>query len=277
MAFWLGVVAAAAVPTSMQPADPLESVGLAAVRLQETEYGTGRFRPTNQDELYASIFTLWNVLDATMRTHDPKRYQAGYVREIQLRKMMQLVSRPTIKNYCEIGMNGGHATAAMLTANPDLVAHVFDMLDFNYSKPVAAFLSTVFGERFVLHSGNTHAVLRGWARSFSRRCDLMFIDGDHSRAGAKQDMLEMAVAAAPGAALVVDDLATGPGEALTELASAEAPLLTVPEQYGPYAPNSTHNPCLRTQAGPLCIAWGFAVARYRDYTRLPAPKPSVEP
>jgi len=270
------VAAVLGVPAPLHPpADPLATVGLSTVRLSELPFGSLRFQPVTPEELYSSIFTLWNVLDAIGISHND-RFQVGAIREVQLRKMVTIVSRPNVRQYCEIGMNGGHSVAAMLSTNPDLTAHVWDLLDSNHSRPVAQLLSSLFGDRFMLHAGDTHQRLRPWARSFSRRCDMIFIDGDHTFAGARQDIQEMAIAAAPGAPLVVDDLAMEPGEALLDLAKSSAPLLSVPEQYGPYPANSSHNPCLRTLSGPLCIRWGFAVARYRDYSQPPAKGPSVE-
>ena len=40
--------------------------------------------------------------------------------------MVDLVRRPEVKTYCEIGMNGGHSTVAMLEANAQLVVHSFE-------------------------------------------------------------------------------------------------------------------------------------------------------
>ena len=48
--------------------------------------------------------------------------------ELQLRRMIQLVRDPSVKTYCEIGVNGGHSAAAMLLANPELVVHGFDLM-----------------------------------------------------------------------------------------------------------------------------------------------------
>ena len=47
----------------------------------------------------------------------------------------------------------------MLLANPTMVAHSFDEGIQPYSTEVFNTLSLYFGERFVLHRGNSHALL----------------------------------------------------------------------------------------------------------------------
>ena len=104
--------------------------------------GALRFVPKNDTELYSSIFTLWNILDRQMFHYDAKyNYQTGYTRELQLRRMVDLVREDHVNTYCEIGMNGGHSVSAMLEANPKITVHVFDTMQFNYSHPIANILS----------------------------------------------------------------------------------------------------------------------------------------
>jgi hypothetical protein len=79
-------------------------------------------------------------------------WQTGYVREVQVRRMVQLVREPNVRHYCEVGMNGGHSVAAMLLANPAAHAHVFDIMKLKYSWTVAELLSIAFRERFNLAS-----------------------------------------------------------------------------------------------------------------------------
>ena len=129
--------------------------------------GVRHFVPQDTGQLYSAIFTWWNVLDGLMYHHAPRyRWQAGYIRVNQMERMIDLIRRPGVKSYCELGMNGGHSVAAMLQANPEITAHVFDIMMFNYSLPAATLLQAAFGERFVLHAGNTRLTVRPWAKSF---------------------------------------------------------------------------------------------------------------
>ena len=56
-------------------------------------------------------------------------------------------------HYCEVGMNGGHSVVSMLLAHPNLTAHVFDPLEYDYSAPVVTLLTNSFQERFVITKG----------------------------------------------------------------------------------------------------------------------------
>ena len=95
----------------------------------------------------------WNILDATMASAPSGQsgvfWQTGYVRELQIRRMVELAQRlPTERpvHYCEIGMNGGHSAVSMLLAHPNLTAHVFDPLEYDYSAPVVKLLTDSFQE-----------------------------------------------------------------------------------------------------------------------------------
>ena len=50
-------------------------------------------------------------------------------------------------------MNGGHSAVSMLLAHPNLTAHVFDPLEYDYSAPVVKLLTDTFQERFALTKG----------------------------------------------------------------------------------------------------------------------------
>ena len=61
----------------------------------------------------------------------------GYMRLVQLHAYSRLGwNREGGHTYCETGVNGGHGTAAMLLANPQLVAHSFDEGIQPYSREV---------------------------------------------------------------------------------------------------------------------------------------------
>lgn len=207
--------------------------------------------------------------------------QTGYVREIQMRRMVQLVRQPHVRHYCEIGMNGGHSVTAMLLANPRVVAHVFDIMKLKYSWPVADLLSINFRERFELHAGPSQETLPAWLDAFERNgssCDLILIDGDHSEDGARKDLRTMRRAASPRTLFVYDDINMPPGRAL--LHEVKAGLVQVIELYGPFPRRSSFSPCMRVPAGDprgdspqMCPKWGYTVARWINNTAPPQPAP----
>ena len=231
-------------------------------RLREARQGEPRFVPGSVNESLVATFTVWNLLDATMHRLSPEQnYQTGYVRELQVRRMINLVRQPSVRVYCEIGFNGGHSAAAMLLANPRLQVHSFDLMAWRYSNRSLELLTTMFGPRLTMHPGDSTRTVPEWTRRNPRECDVLFVDGDHTQSGARKDMLNMVGAAAPGAFAVADDINSSPGKALHALAAQGK--LHVAESYGPFEAPSPHNPCMRTATrGLYCVAWGFAVYVY---------------
>jgi predicted O-methyltransferase YrrM len=246
---------------------PLE---LSHSRLVEGSIRHARFVPNTTAEILHATFAFWNVLDRIMLQSSRSNYQTGYVREVQVRRMVQLVTAPGVRTYCEVGMNGGHSASAMLHANPELVVHSFDIMFWNYSWPVANILSTAFGHRFVMHPGDSRVTVPQWAAEQRAAassagggvsCDVILVDGDHSLSGASADLHNFRPLASPGAPVIIDDTATAPGAALKALAKAGE--LRVHENFGPYDPPSRFNRCLRTiNRGAMCLPWGFSVGEY---------------
>ena len=240
-----------------------------APRLIEGKLGQARFVPGSTNETLTATFALWNVLDAMMALAMPNyAWQTGYVRELQLRRMVELAKAPGVSTYCEIGFNGGHSSAAMLLANPALTVHAFDLMMWEYSNSTAALLRATFGRRFRLHRGDSRKLVPEWTRTHRHACDVSFVDGDHSTAGAMIDMLNMRNATAPTGVAVADDINSDPGVALETLRALGH--LNIAESYGPFDAPHKYNPCMRsgTYRSPVCSAWGFAVFAY---ARTPPP------
>jgi predicted O-methyltransferase YrrM len=259
-------------------------------RLRHTRHGKPRFVPDGENETLTATFTMWNLLDAMMSEAGGNSYQAGYVREVQLRRMVQLAqhgmmirhhdaavggarttARPTeVVTYCEVGFNGGHSAVAMLLANPQLVVHSFDLLMWKYSRPILALLTAQFGGRLNLHVGDSTRTVPAWARANRGACDLILVDGDHNFEGARKDMLNLREAAHPHAVCIADDIQSSPGDALASV--VDQGLVRVDESYGPFDAPSAYNPCMRGPKGrgPICLPWGFAVYRYANVAATPS-------
>jgi len=262
---------------------------LSQIRLRrEAALGEASFLPKSEEEAIPAIFASWNVLDALMwtlsrlPTNDTSArrdgtvgrahmWQTGYVRELQVRRMVQLVREPGVRRYCEVGMNGGHSAMAMLLANPQVKADVFDVMKLKYSQPVADLLSTSFGDRFAVHKGYSQNTLPSFISELTgngSHCDLILVDGSHLLAGAASDLQMLRRAASPSSRLVVDDINMVPGTAL--LKEVNAGRVEVLEQYGPFDKMTRRSPCMRAPRGHpgrksafMCPKWGYAVGRYR--------------
>ena len=191
-----------------------------------------RYVPRSEAEYAASVLTFWGVLDTivseqnfgcvdksplshpntsmcTGRSDRFNPYAFGYMRPVQMLAHMRHIRRlasartdGTVTShltYCEVGMNGGHGVAAALLADPHMVAHSFDLLEWRYSLAVVRLLQAHFPGRFHSHAGNSFDTLPRWsALPSSPRCDVMLIDGLHSAEATRLDALNFRAAAACG-------------------------------------------------------------------------------
>ena len=222
-------------------------------RLVEAKQGDPRFVTGSVNESLTATFAVWNLLDATMHELMPEQnYQTGYVRELQLRRMVQLVRRPEVRTYCEIGFNGGHSAAAMLHANPQVMVHAFDIMGWTYSNRTSAILRTMFGKRFRMHRGDSRVTVPEWTQKNPQACDLLFVDGDHSQHGAHLDMVNMRAAAAAHAVAVADDINSSPGRALEDLGECNGALFFTPK--GSWSRSASHGPFPHLNSYTRCAA-----------------------
>jgi hypothetical protein len=74
---------------------------ISGSRLVERSIFEPRFVPNATDEILHATFTLWNLLDRIMLEHSHSNYQTGYLREVQLRRMVSLVRSTRARTYCE--------------------------------------------------------------------------------------------------------------------------------------------------------------------------------
>lgn len=223
--------------------------------------GQPRFVARTREERLVATFAMWNVLDRVMATRSASNWQMGYIREVQVRRMLELVADARV--YCEVGMNGGHSAAAMLIGNPHVVVHSFDLYEHEYAVPTASFLNLTFGGRFVSHRGNSRTSVPAWVAENNNRCDMLLVDGDHSAKGAMLDLINLRPAATEGARVVVDDVAIGSGplQALNNMSASGS--LSILEEWGPYQASHPLNPCTAgVRHAWNCVPWGFVVASY---------------
>lgn len=98
----------------------------------------------------------------------------------------------------EVGTDRGHFARHILAACNPAKLHLVD-LDFSFLEPAVA-----ADPRVVLHSGASHEVL---ARLPDDHFDWIYIDADHTYAGASRDAAVAAAKVKPGGYLVFNDFA----------------------------------------------------------------------
>ena len=86
------------------------------------------------------------------------------------------------KVMVEIGFNAGHSATIFLEHLPELKLYAYDIALRNYTEPCGEALMKHYGERFVYETKDSHKMEN------IPECDLLFIDGDHSYNGVKNDM-----------------------------------------------------------------------------------------
>lgn len=241
-----------------------------------------RFVPSTRAQYLSAVFTIWNLLDGIMyrHRHKPPVFSYGYMRRIQLEKYSRVVfsSSGSIQTYCEVGVNGGHGTAAILLANPSLRAHSWDEFRQGYSSEIKQVLKDYFHDRIVFHPGDSHLLLPKAAETYRGKCDLILVDGDHSETGAFKDIRDMRHLASCNATLLLDDVGSrpkadasqqwfhrGPARALAR--AADTGIVDILDWTSYRSNDDPDNPCLRDKMGnkPLCLGqWGWAIAKYRN-------------
>lgn len=226
-----------------------------------------RYEPSTWSEYLAAVYVLWNLLDKNMQTRNKKAPISpyGFMRPVQLHAYGRFLwDRPRLRTYCETGVNGGHGTAAALLANPKLRAISFDFGGYSYSQPAYDLLALYFGARFAVHRGDSRQTLTQFAAQPANRgaCDVLLVDGSHTRNGASADLRNFRRVAACNATVFVDDLDEGPGEAFREAAAAG--WLRVDEWNAYPGRDRANNPCTRGPSGglrcPKGDGWGWGRA-----------------
>ncbi|KAK3244343.1 hypothetical protein CYMTET_46039 [Cymbomonas tetramitiformis] len=207
-----------------------------------------RYHPSTYNEYLASVYALWNVLDRSAASLDNKNtWLYGYMRKVQLEAYSKLVwKNNTTRVYCEIGMNAGHGTLAMLLANPRLQVHTFDLMAWKYSEPHAKLIRVMYPKQFHIYKGDSQKTVRKFQADVesgkTKPCDVLLIDGDHSAAGAAADLRNFAKVAACNNVLLMDDINDGPGQALDDATNSG---LVLDVKKREYEEGNEDNPCVR--------------------------------
>lgn len=250
---------------------------------------TSRYIPLTNNEQLTSIYTWWNILDRTMEHNylmtvpnsnsDKKdtlskdiqinvspKWIYGYVRDNQMkvyRDALNSIKNNEKKRYCEIGVNGGHGTVAMLLSDPNLDVVSFDLGAYKYSEPVYNLISMAFPNRIQFKIGSSYDLNKknkkyiGTVPEFvkliesgeEKSCDIILVDGDHRQHGASLDLHNMRNAASCNNILLYDDLDQASGGSF-QAAENEGILEII--QTVKHTSVDDKNPCIRWVGAPEC-------------------------
>lgn len=133
------------------------------------------------------------------------------------------VGRPIL--ICEVGLNGGHSAAALLLAAGKNSRYVsFDIGNFGpvtYYNTTVAMLQRVFPGQIDFILGDSAATVPNFASTKGRVCDIISVDGDHSKEGALRDIMSIQSISKRGALVLMDDVnLEGPKYALGQALSS---------------------------------------------------------
>lgn len=112
----------------------------------------------------------------------------------------QYAQDPKVKTICETGFGSGISSLFWLNSAPNATLHTFDT---EFPSSAVEFLQQRFGrERVMLHPGNSRDTLP----TFGALCDIVSVDGDHSKGGSFNDIQLLHKNAHSDTVLLADDM-----------------------------------------------------------------------
>lgn len=246
------------------------------------------FTPRTTQEQFASVYTWWNILDAHMQEHDPDYSASGYLTEVQLRRMAQLLKSqfPRVNHYCEVGLGGGHSLSAMLLLKRRLVATVFQGNRSNYTVAVSKLLQTSFPGRIQMIPG---APEQRTLLQVGSSCNLMLVrpsdDADYGEAGLQTEasLNTMSKVAGPHSRVVVEFSSRDEAHRSMRMSTKwikRSSNLTLLEAFT-LKKNTKLNPCRRVIRRSKFLTWScketaFGIAKFSGVKKGAVVEPAGE-
>ena len=101
-------------------------------QLLDFSKGVDRFAPRTFEESIVAVYSTWNLLDRMVLTPGIHivPWAFGMFLPVQVEKLVRLVRLRGVRTYCEVGFNGGHTAAAVLSATRDVTVRSFDIGEY---------------------------------------------------------------------------------------------------------------------------------------------------
>ena len=116
-------------------------------------------------------------------------------------------------NVCETGFNGGHSAMLFLSFldlgnNANVYYYGWDLKQVGSSLPTAEKMQKEFGDHFHITWGDSKVTLKNAKETMDgQKCDLIVVDGEHSKPGVVNDVQSLLEVARKGAIVFGDDCA----------------------------------------------------------------------
>ncbi len=161
-----------------------------------------RFFSVKQGEFYGLVLTLRDEINRKLRISSPEHFHPldyhlegnimGFPQKYSI--LQAYANDERVETICEIGFNAGFSSLFMTLHNPKAKFLEFDIFYHNYSALGLSTLQEMFPHRHFLgiagDSGTS--VPRFHAMFPEQRCNLILIDGGHSRTALRNDIINMA-------------------------------------------------------------------------------------
>jgi hypothetical protein len=128
-------------------------------------------------------------------------------------KQMQHPKNEARVNICETGFNGGHSAMLFLSfldLENGITVHYYgwDLKQVGSSLPTATKMEQKFGDHFHITWGDSKETLKNVTEEMrGQKCDIIVVDGEHSKNGVINDLQNFLKVAEAGAIIFGDDCA----------------------------------------------------------------------
>lgn len=170
-------------------------------------YGKGYFtKPVKKFlEIYNPKLLYYNRTEPMEGGTGIQEFLAS-VSEIQTSREAAIKDGRPFKTICQTGFNAGVSALAFLCGSREhTVVRSFDLGEHSYTKQAESLINTLYPGRHQVTYGDSTLTLPVIIANGGLSCDFVFVDGGHTHAIAKADLLAFKKLSTPGTTIAVDN------------------------------------------------------------------------